>query len=195
MSSSLSTAAVGDVVIVNANRNANFNVGFTSISDSAGNNYNIIQPAGNASVETCALAWCIITHGITTSTTWSAITQGGSDWVLGGAAGLHLSSGTWGGLDTSTSINQSTAATAGTLSTGTLSSANDIVVGCVYFAGGGETITEASGFTKITGNGFTELHYNIPGATTSVLDNFTFSSHVYSANLASFGPNSSQKSF
>ena len=184
---SLSTAAIGDLVVVTANRNANLNTGFTSITDTAGNSYAVIQPAGNASVVTTALAWCIATHAITTSTNWTAVTQDGNDWVLSGAAVAHNSTGAAWSLDTSSSINEATVKTAGELTTGTLASVNDIIFGATYFSGGaGGAVTEASGFTRVSGNSFVDLHYNTPSTTTSVADNCTFSSTKYSAVLASF---------
>lgn len=158
---------------------------FSAFTDSAGNTWKVQQNGSNTGA---AVAWSILTTAITTSTTFTATLTGGkSYWVLDtfSVSGIIASP-----LDTSNAHNYVTVTNLSSpaLSTGTLASAVEIIIGF----GVGSTLssyTEDAAFTTYDDNnsfGAFSAYKIVTNSTNSVSWNPTFSSCSPEVVLVSF---------
>ena len=84
-SSFLALAPIGSLVFVAINSNAAFNDTFTSVTDTAGNVYQIVQAPPAAGLTTVAIAWTITTQNLPIGSKWAGNTQSGGLYSFRGA--------------------------------------------------------------------------------------------------------------
>ena len=180
-------APAGSTVVVAIDIATVNNQAFVGVADTPTNSYTLVQPAAAAGTTNAAIGYSVnTTHDLPIGSQWTVTTGGGNYYIKG--AWITCTAGV---LDKSVTINQATPGTSASLSSGTLSIANETAFGYVYMLGsgsGGGTLTTGSGFTDLQNDSYTDVGYLIQsGSTTSITyaPSWT-SSSAYSGVLVTF---------
>ncbi|MGC9602819.1 MAG: hypothetical protein ABSE76_03755, partial [Minisyncoccia bacterium] len=160
----------------------------TGPSDSMGNcggSYSqaVQSPTINGALNS-AIFYCVTTTDLPAGSTFTVTTANGQ-YMISAMAVI----GANGGLDKTASTNITTNSTSASLTTGTLATANEIVVGAVTCSCGWGATTNATNFSIIGNGGYYPWgQYQVVNSTTPVVFNpsWTTTGNSYSVVLASF---------
>lgn len=165
-----STAPAGSLIVVACACWSSTNGVVSSVTDSQGNSYTIVQNAAAASVPyPGAIAYCLNSASTLTS---------GIDWISVTSTAVSQSTGAWSMSGANSGIDVSIPTTGfgikgKTISTGTLAQNNEIIFGLTATAGNLSGFTNSAGFTELafgiagSGNAF-GFAYDIVSSTSSV---------------------------
>ncbi|HEX4043277.1 MAG TPA: hypothetical protein VHY10_16385 [Xanthobacteraceae bacterium] len=181
-------APIGSLVWLEPSSFTTNGVSVTSVTDTAGNSYSIIQSV--ATELTLSFAYSITTNDLPIGSTFTVTMSDGSQYGLN--FNVYSVSGV-ASLDVSTAFTSTSGGTSVSLSSGTLGTSSDLLIGSVICNGAScGTVTESSGFTNLTGAGalsFGSIGTDQPASTTSATYHPSWtSSHGYSAVLVAFKP-------
>ena len=151
-----STVVLGVDFNLGSTTNASFN---SPITDSAGNNYTVVQPTANAVNTNAALAYNINVVAMSVGTTFTSSNTASAQWLLRGAW-ISCSKGAF---DGSTTLNQSTANLGVSLTASGLNASNDIAFGYTHpsVSGGAGTVSTGTNgiWTSLYNNSANDIAY------------------------------------
>jgi len=161
-------APAGTMVLVALNTGT-LNEAVSSLVDSQGNNYTLVQPSTSAGSTNNCFGWIIVPTSLPIGTSWTAVIGGASSWNL---KSVWYTPGVV-GVDKAITSVVSVAGTSASVSSGTLTYRYEVGFAYIYFTGngaGGGTVTESPGFTNLvfnTPSAFNDIAYIDQSASTT----------------------------